>query len=256
MRLTMRAMQADFPATEAVVSAFRRLIVIAVASGTFAGLVWFGLQYLAVVPLIQAAEKYETAAQAATRGDSHQHHEGWHPASGLQRNSFTALATVLTSIGFASILFGLLSLAGRRLDARRGSLWGLAAFACVSLAPALGLPPQPPGVAVADLGDRQLWWLATVLATAMGLYLIVGQSRSWALKLGGIVCLVLPHAVGAPVAAGENVVPASLMHHFVVASLATTGLFWLTLGFVGGFIYSHRNAASDSERMRAIAPTR
>jgi cobalt transporter subunit CbtA len=157
---------------------------------------------------------------------------------------------VLTGISFASILFGLVSLAGRRIDAKRGALWGLSAFACFSLAPALGLPPQPPGVAVADLWDRQLWWAATVFLTAMGLYLIVGQqSRSWPLKLSGIGCLVLPHMVGAPAAAGDNRIPASLVRQFMTASLVATGLFWLALGVIGGFIYNHyQPAASDSKQ--------
>ena len=127
----------------------------------------------------------------------HQHaEEEWQPADGWQRNAFTALATVLTGIGFSAILFGLLYLTGRRIDARTGVLWGLAGFVCFSLAPSLGLPPEPPGVAVADVFDRQLWWAATVVATAMGLYLIAARS-GWLLKLTGIVCLVLPHAVGA-----------------------------------------------------------
>ena len=115
-------------------SAFRRLILIAVASGTFSGLVWFGLQYFTVIPLIEAAERYETAAHDAAHGASHQHDEGWQPAGGWQRNSFTALATVLTGIGFASILVALVTLARRRLDVKRGALWGLAAFACLGLA--------------------------------------------------------------------------------------------------------------------------
>src|SRR5438270_1844734 len=47
-------------------------------------------------------------------------------------------------------------LADEIINTRQGALWDLAAFACVSLAPALGLPPQPPGVVVADLHQRQL----------------------------------------------------------------------------------------------------
>lgn len=239
MRLTIPAMPAGSLAIEFLVSGFRRLILVAVAAGTVAGLVWFALQYLAVIPLIETAESYETAAPPIHAGATHEHDEGWHPAPGLQRNAFTAAATVLTSIGFASVLFGLWSLARRSLDARRGLLWGLAAFACVNVAPALGLPPRPPGAAVADLGNRQLWWLATVVATAVGLYLIVGQSRTWLLKLGGAVCLLLPHVAGAPIDAGQGVIPLSLAHQFVIASLTTTGVFWVTLGSVGGFLYRY-----------------
>ena len=36
----------------------------------------------------------------------------------------------------------------------------------MELAPALGLPPEPPGLPVADVGARQLWWILTAGATA------------------------------------------------------------------------------------------
>ena len=141
---------------------FRRLMLVALSSGALAGLLLFAVQHFTVVPLIESAEAYENAAHQ-TAGEA-QDHEGWQPADGWQRTSFTALATVLSGIGFGALLFGSLALAGRTVDARRGALWGLAAFACFGLAPALGLPPQPPGVAVADLYARQLWWAGTALA--------------------------------------------------------------------------------------------
>jgi predicted cobalt transporter CbtA len=130
------------------VSEFRKLMLVALASGTLAGLVWFGAQYFAVIPLIQTAETYEAAAHDG----AHQHgEEGGRAESRWRRNSFTAVATVLTGVAFAAILFGLVSFAGRRIDAKIGALWGLAAFACFSLAPALGLPPQPPGVSLSRI---------------------------------------------------------------------------------------------------------
>jgi cobalt transporter subunit CbtA len=217
------------------VTKFRGLMSVAIVSGAIAGLVWFGVIYFAVVPLIKAAETYETAAHEQMHG----HDEGWQPAEGLQRNSFTALATVLTSIGFAAILFGFVSLTGHRLDKKRGALWGLAAFACFALSPALGLPPQPPGVAAAELGDRQIWWACTALSTAVGLYLMVRGSRSWPLRFAGIGCLLAPHVIGPPHASGENLVPAALVRQFTTASLLASLLFWLILGVIGGFV-SHR----------------
>jgi cobalt transporter subunit CbtA len=206
------------------VDAFRKLIVVALTAGTLSGLVWFGLQYVAVIPLIETAEGYETSAP----------HDDGHGA--LERNSLTAATTVLAAIGFAAVLFGIVSITGCRLDAKKGALWGLAAFACVGIAPALGLPPQPPGTAVADLASRQLWWFGTVVATAIGVYSIALSNRRPLRILAGVLCLLLPHAIGAPTTVGESVVPASLARQFEVASLAATGMFWLTLGTVGGFI--------------------
>jgi len=241
MPLTIRGTQTGFPATEAVVSQFRKLMVVVLSSGALAGLVLFAVQHFSVIPLIQAAEAYETAAHQALSGTPHED-EGRQPANGWERTSFTALATVLSSIGSAAMLFGLMALTGKTINARRGALWGLAAFACFSLGPALGLPPQPPGVAVADLYERQVWWAGTAIATAIGLWLIVGQRRTWLLRIGGVVCLSLPHLIGAPIATGQNTVPAQLIRQFTIASVATTGMFWLLLGTIGGFIYNRNEA--------------
>lgn len=204
---------------------FRKLILAAIASGAFAGLLLFAVQHFTVVPLIHAAEVYEA------EGQDH----GWHPAEGWQRISLTAAATVLSSIGFAAILFGCVAFAGRTLTTRLGVLWGLAAFACLDIAPALGLPPQPPGTAVAEVSERQLWWVGTVVATAVGLWMLAAARRMWLLGIAGGALLALPHLIGAPTPTGESAVPAELSRQFAIASLTTKGIFWLVLGaFAGG----------------------
>ncbi len=225
-------------------SELRKLMVVVFAAGTLAGLALFAVQYVTVIPLIQAAETYEVAAHE-THSNAPNENEGWHPAEGWERTSLTALTTVLTGIAFAAILFGVMALGGKTIDARHGALWGLAAFACFSLAPALGLPPQPPGVAVADLYQRQLWWAGTVIATAVGVWLITGQRRTWPMRTSGAVCLLLPHLIGPPAASGLNSVPVELVRRFTIASVATSGIFWLLVGTLGGLIYS-RNQAGPS----------
>lgn len=222
-------------------SRFRELMVVVLASGAFAGLVLFAVQRFTVIPLIDAAETYEAAEHQSAAGAAHAD-QGWQPANGWERTSLTALTTMLGGIGFSAMLFGTLSLTGRRINTRSGALWGLAAFACFGLAPALGLPPQPPGVAVAGLYARQIWWVGTVTATAIGLWLLASKGRTWLLRIGGVVCVTLPHLIGAPFATGQNAVPAELIHRFTLASLATTGLFWLLLGTVGGFLSSRNQA--------------
>jgi cobalt transporter subunit CbtA len=223
------------------VSRFRKLMLAVFGSGILAGFVLFAVQHFTVVPLIQAAETYEAAGQEALSGAPHEE-QGWQPAEGWERTSFTALTTVLTGIGFAAMLFGVMALAGKTINTGHGALWGLAAFACVSLAPALGLPPQPPGVAVADLHQRQLWWAGTVIATAVGVWLIAGQRRTWLLRSCGVICLLLPHLIGAPVAPGQSKIPAELVRRFSLASVATSGMFWLLAGTLGGLIYSRNHA--------------
>jgi cobalt transporter subunit CbtA len=212
------------------VNQFRKLMFVVLSSGAIAGMVLFAVQHFTVVPLIEAAETYETA------GGSHED-EAWQPANGWERTSYTALASVLSGIGFAALLFGSVAISGKPINARGGALWGLAAFACFGVAPALGLPPQPPGLAVGGLYERQIWWAGTAIATAIGLWLLAGRGRTWPLRIGGVVCLLLPHVIGAPIATGQSSVPAQLVRQFTIASLATTGMFWLLLGTLGGFIY-------------------
>ena len=214
---------------------------VALSSGALAGLALFVVQHFTVIPLIETAESYEAAAQQANPGMTHEN-KGGQPANNWKRTSFTALTTMLSGIGFAAMLFGALSLTGSRVNARRGALWGLAAFACFGLAPALGLPPQPPGAAVAGVFERQVWWVGTAIATAVGLWLLAGKGRSWPVRISGLFCLSLPHLIGAPAAIGKNAIPAQLIHRFTIASLATTGMFWLLLGTIGGFISSCNEA--------------
>jgi len=229
-------MPTDFPAIEAIVNQFRKLMIVVLSAGAFAGLVLFAIQHITLIPLLDTAETYETATHQAMSGTVHED-EGWQPANGWQRTSFTALTSMLSGIGFAALLFGSLATTGVPSNARRGVLWGLAAFVCFDVAPAFGLPPRPPGVAVADLYERQLWWIGTAMATAIGLWLLVGRRRTWLLRIGGVVCLSLPHLIGAPIASGQSAVPTQLIRQFTITSVATTCVFWLLLGTVGGFIY-------------------
>jgi cobalt transporter subunit CbtA len=229
MRRTIRGTRMDSPVTE-----FRRLIILALCAGALSGLVLFSTQHFTVIPLIETAESYEK--------EDH-HHEEWKPSEGWERTGWTALTTILSSIGFAALFFGLLSPMDKPASVKEGAVLGAAAFACFHLAPSLGLPPMPPGVPVADVQARQLWWISTVLATALGLWLIAG--RTWIRAIAGLVLMAIPHFVGAPAVAGENPVPAELMQRFSIASLATTGVHWLVLGASGGFL---------SARFRASGP--
>ena len=223
-------------------SRFRKLMFVVFVSGTLAGIILFVVQRFTVIPLIERAETYE-AAQRANAGAAHEE-EGWQPSNGWERTSFTAMTTILTGIGFAAILFGSLASAGTPVNARRGALWGLAAFVCFGLAPALGLPPQPPGTAVAGVAERQLWWIGTALATAAGLWLLARKKNAWPLRIAGLVCLLLPHVIGAPAAHGQSAVPLWLVRRFAITSLAITGLFWLVLGAIGGWIFGRNKVSS------------
>ena len=84
---------------------FRTLMLAVFGSGALAGLILFALQHFAVVPLIQDAETYEAAGHDAHSGPT-QEDEGWQPAEGWERTSFTALTTMLTGIGFGRCSLG------------------------------------------------------------------------------------------------------------------------------------------------------
>ena len=208
---------------------FQQLMRTALVAGAMAGAVLFVFQYFFVVPRILAAERYEDHS-------GHHHEAEWKPAEGLERNYYTAASTVLTGIGYAAVLVAMAALAGIPITRRNGWVWGLAGFVTFVGAPALGLPPEPPGVPVADLGARQMWWVMTVAATGAGLLLVAKGWRRWPFTLAAGVLVLLPHLVGAPQAEGMAVVPADLIRAFTVVTVLGNGLFWLVLGPVAGWL--------------------
>jgi hypothetical protein len=123
-------------------------------------------------------------------------------------------------------------------------------------APAFGLPPQPPGVPVADIYARQLWWVAAVGSMAIALWLLLDRRKPVPVRLGGLLVAILPDAIGAPSAKGVNSVPASLIHQFALVSILTTGIFWIALGSIGGLLYQRFGYADDRYRDALTFPAR
>lgn len=235
-----------------------RILLAAIAAGLVAGILVSGLQMLRVTPLIIAAEAYETAAPAPTDGHAHSHEtaaeaapghshdhgaEAWAPEDGLERTAYTVLSNVLTGAGFALLLAAAIVISGRRIDWREGILWGAGGYLAFSLMPALGLPPELPGMAAGELAHRQIWWLATAAATAGGLALMVFSGRAVLAIAGGILMLI-PHVVGAPHPDSfSGGVPAEMAAQFVSASLVTAALFWVALGALTGHMLGRAGTA-------------
>jgi cobalt transporter subunit CbtA len=213
---------------------FRRLMQTALIAGSISGFLLFAIQHFTVRPLIETAETYEHAADAAQPADHED--EGWQP-EGYARTGLTALSTTLTGIGFAAILFGAVSLTDESLNARQGLFWGIACFGAFTLAPAIGLPPAPPGTGVADVTSRQIWWVATAIATTTGIWMIFREKQRM-IRCLGVLMIIVPHLIGAPIATDPTIVPADLVRRFALVSIATDGMFWLTLGILGGFLHS------------------
>ena len=253
----------------------RKTLSVAVATGLVAGLVIAAVLQFTTTPLILKAETYERAAHAAMEGKSVRvgvakpgslvlsahshpgttaagaatrapdapgapHHEdtGWQPTEGLQRTAATSVAAVAVAIGYALLLLGCMTLARELVTPQRGLLWGLAGFAAVGLAPALGLAPELPGSAAGDLLQRQIWWVATALATGIGLFLLLRLPQMSG-KAAGAALLAAPHLFGAPRSgAFESTAPAELAASFAATSLVVHALLWCLVGLGVGWFWN------------------
>jgi len=240
--------------------AFRRIVFSAALAGLVAGVAVTLLHQFGTVALILQAEVYEKAAEAAVPAASettaaaateadmqamseHAGHE-WEPADGFERTAFTLLADIITGVGYALLLVAGFALRGGAVDWRKGLYWGLAGFASFALAPGLGLPPELPGTESAPLLDRQIWWVATALATGAGLALVFLMRRA-AWTVVGVLLIALPHIYGAPQPMEyKSLAPESLEQQFVVAALVTSLLFWVALGSLSGFFYRRLGRAA------------
>lgn len=230
----------------------KRIAQTAGFAGLIAALVLTVAQLLWVSPLILKAETYEKAEPAAALVEenhehAHEHAAGavaahehdaqaWEPEDGWQRILSTTGGNLVVAVGFALMLAGLFTLRAPGKTSE-GLLWGLAGFAVFTLAPSLGLPPEVPGTAAADLTLRQTWWIGTAAATAAGLALLV-FGRHWALKVVGVALLAVPHVIGAPQPEmHSSLAPESLAHEFILASLVTNAVFWVALGLLAAWLF-------------------
>ncbi|MDA1323399.1 MAG: CbtA family protein [Proteobacteria bacterium] len=240
---------------------FRRILITALLAGFLGGLGISVVQQFTTAPIIHHAEEYES--KGAPGGHKHgvldngpnsllllaqatemppAENNVWAPADGLERTLYSTLANIIAGIGFALILVACIALSGRNVDGRTGVLWGIAGFAVINLAPALGLPPEVPGAMAAELGARQGWWLLCVAATAVGLWMLIFRHGAFWV-VGGIVIMALPHLMGAPQPARiGGPVPPELAGHFVAASLVTAAIFWCALGWLSGTFWQRLGA--------------
>jgi cobalt transporter subunit CbtA len=232
---------------------FRRIFATALFAGFLGGLGISVVHEFTTTPIILHAEQFESKSGATdqkrssiqssllflahgkTGGDAAKDGDpAWGPANGWERTLFTTIANIITGVGFALILVACFSLSSSSVNGRTGVIWGMAGFGVMSLAPALGLPPEVPGTLTADLVPRQSWWFLCVAATALGLWMLVFR-KGVVWVVAGIALMVLPHIVGAPQPARiGGAVPPELAGHFAAASLVTSAIFWSLLGWLSG----------------------
>ena len=254
-------------------SVFRAIVFSSLVAGIAAGSAVTVAQQFGTVPMILKGEVYEAAPDAASdravtgegakeadaprqhptnahadedSASSARHETTWEPKEGWERNSLTGVANILTSIGFALLLGGIYALRRHVVSWHEGLLWGLAGFLAFTVAPGLGLPPELPGVPAAPLEPRQIWWIATAAATALGLGLVFLRRSLWA-SLLGLILIALPHLIGAPhLEEVHSNVPAALSHQFVVAVTLTSLLSWALLGSLTAVAYARLAADSPT----------
>ncbi len=238
----------------------KKILTVAIFAGVLSGLGISIVQEFTTTPIILHAEEYENApakTTSAPRGfeqgqfspanfilahsDGEKHVDGddeeWGPGDGIERSLYSALANVITGVGFALILVAGFAIYGKPVNGRQGVIWGIAAFSAFMLAPSLGLPPEVPGSMAADLVSRQSWWIPTAIASAIGLWLMIFR-EGWPMRIIGIMLLALPHVIGAPHPdAIGGAVPPELAGHFVAASLVTAAIFWAMLGWISGTLF-------------------
>ncbi len=241
----------------------RMFLTVALLAGIGASLIGWGLHMLGTTPLILQAERFENAGEAAApttaegEGAQHTHDadmhahshdaEAWAPADGWERNLYTLGADVLTGVGYAFLLTAAIVFFGKGADWRRGILWGLAGFACFSLAPSIGLPPELPGTEAAPVLDRQLWWIGTAVATAIGLFAAARLRNVYGYAIA-VILIAAPHIIGAPQPETPGgLAPEELEHKFILNSIASSLAFWLVLGMLTGAFFK-RYANEDGAR--------
>ena len=229
-----------------------RIVLATLVAGMLAGLVLACIQHVRLTPLILQGEVYEHASEPAAAATSEaakpcvENMPGmtmcskdggseWEPAEGLQQTLFTTAASLLAGAGFAAMLAGVSFLSNIPITKQNGMIWGVCGFLAVAVAPSVGLPPEVPGMPVADLLSRQIWWVGTIAATGIGIYLIVIRPELWA-KVSAVILIALPHIIGAPIAPEiATKVPPGLAGEFVANSIAAAAVFWCVMGLFLGY---------------------
>lgn len=220
----------------------KETLLASLLAGFCAAVILTCLQSVWVTPLILRGEVYEDAAvhqtsPPATSDDHHHEADEWKPRDGMERTLYTAAADFLLAVGYAFVLISTYLLWRAPRTALWGAAFGLAGFVVFFEAPALGLPPELPGTAAADLSVRQAWWVMTAAATAVGLLMMFSTSKLRA-RLFAVAIVVAPHLVRAPQPAiASSLAPEELQSQFRLATTICNAIFWLALGITSSVAF-------------------
>lgn len=223
---------------------FQKILTSALFAGFCTGLLAALLQFVFVQPVLLHAELYEGGDLVhfgATAVSAHQDLGG----IDLMRDGLSILFSALVYTGYAFVLVAMMSMASERgiaINARTGLMWGIAGFITMHFAPAFSLPPEVPGVAAADVAERQVWWWATAAATALALGLFAFGKGSVMYVIAAVL-LTAPHLIGAPHPDEfSGPVPPEIAALFASRALGVGFAAWAMLGVLSGYFWNKESA--------------
>ncbi|MGI4777760.1 MAG: CbtA family protein [Janthinobacterium lividum] len=237
---------------------FQRLVWSGLAAAAIVGSVQTGVQRWQAVPIIQAAEAYESRkteapVPSASPASAHVHAHGtapaWEPAEGAERTFWTWVANLLHAFSMALLVFVAMGVClWRGATLRSMPLAALVAAAgalSFHVWPSLGLPAEIPGMDAARLGSRQGWWVLAAGSAALACAGVAGSRTPWRWPAAAAL-LALPFAVGAPhIAAdpfaGFGAEAQTALHGLDERFGTATGWialsFWVSMAVVGGVFF-------------------
>ncbi len=233
------------PATKQML---KQILTSAVFAGVSAGVLAAFLQLWLVVPLIMEAELYESGARVHFAIDGSTQSDRGAPSVWEEplRHIYTIGFSAVTFTAYAFFMvagFALAARAGYEITPRRGIVWGLCGAIAVVIAPAIGMPPELPGAIGAEVGPRQVWYLATVACTLIGIAAIAFGPTGF-VALAGVVLMAVPHLIGAPhLDAYFGVAPSELASEFVARVIGVALVSWVLLGLFAAMVWTRSEEA-------------
>lgn len=226
----------------------RQILTSAVFAGVAAGVLAAFLQLWLVVPLIMEAELYESGSRVHFAVDGTTQSDRGAPSVWAEplRHLYTVGFSAVTFTAYAFFLvagFAFATRAGREVTVHSGMVWGLCGAIIVVIAPAVGMPPELPGAIGAEVGPRQVWYLACVASTLIGICAIA-FGNSGVLALIGAALIVAPHLIGAPhLDTYFGVAPAELASEFVARVMGVAAISWVLLGLFAAIFWTQQQEA-------------
>ncbi len=263
---------------------FVRLIWCALLTALIVGSVQFGLEQWHAVPIIHAAEVFESQklegdpsqAREQVSQPEHVHESAAADEDETQhRAAWTWVANVLHSFSMALLMFVVMGWwiwkrGGAIATSRLALAVACAGLLSLNLWPALGLSAKLPGMDAAALGARQAWWLLAAASAVLACASLAGIATKGLAShwrwCAALLLLALPFIVGAPHPAADPLAGFSaqaraqlqeLEREFIWTTHWISLSFWLSLGCVGGWVFGRWvKPAIPPESQLRIGPAR